>query len=280
MKKIIIALGICIASSTAIPNMANAITLQLSSGISGPFGVTDQGSFAPWTPVETVDFNGLASTNFSKTLNSGVTVTFSGITGGTGIVKNSYAPPGPDDTNPSGTNTSLNTTATQPNTSDYLGVASGNPVTITFTGTPLKFFGVDFGFFDADNLIKVTTALSAGGSQITCIGTSSTIAANSGTVGTCDVVNDLTLQINNQQAAYISLYTGAGETQINQLQLIQVTSTNGGLETDNYAFSDKIPPALTPTTFTPVPFDFSPTLGILSLASLYGIHKFRKLSMK
>ena len=287
MQKTLIPLTMLLAAGLILPNAANAIKIELSSGTSQlGTGATDKGTFTPWVSVNTgtVDFNGLTSGNTTvpPATFGGVTATFSALTGNTRILNDNFAPPGPADTFLPGNGPP---TITQPNGSSYLAIFQPNSVTIDLTGAnKLLFFGVNFGFFDSGNQIRITSTR-AGSPFVTCVGSS---------VGTCDAQINLdgsspasfinaSNSIGIEQSSYISIFaelTGANaETAITQIQL--VSNANTGLETDNYTFSTDLPKDMmgnlqTPTELVRVPFDFSPTFSIFSLAGIYGVHRYLK----
>ncbi len=320
MRKILMSLSLCLVSNIAFPNIANALTMSLSAGIDGIAGTgtslsgannlaltaTNQGSFAPFDPVVTVDFNNssaysLAGNVITQTvnlpINGALTLTFTQTAIGSGAAVNfgtlnaanggiyqfngtgnnppynDFAPPGASGSNNSGiTSLAQVAAASATNVSRYLSVAGGNQVAITFS-RPVRFFGVDFGFIDDGNVVTIqrktgaNTTTGVGGT-----GASDVIIAR-GTGNSPTPGFDLSLapySVALNQSAYISINSQTSNEWITGLTLQAKTAD---LETDNYAFSDGFP--LTPIT-TPVPFEFSPTFGILSLVGLYSVRRYIK----
>ena len=321
MRKILMSLSLCLVSNIAFPNIANALTMSLSAGIDGIAGTgtslsgandltltpTNQGSFAPFDPVVTVDFNnssaytvagnvitqtvtlpinGALTLTFTQTaIFGGAAVNFGGLNAaGGGIYQfngtgdnppyNDYAPPGANGSyNPSITTLAQVAAASATNVSRYLSIGDGNQVSITLS-RPVRFFGVDFGFIDNGNVVTIQrktgadTTTGSGGTAAPDIIISQGNSNASPTAGF-----DLSLapyNVVSNQSAYISINSQTSDEWITGLTLQAKTTA---LETDNYAFSYGFP--LTPIS-TPVPFEFSPTFGILSLVGLYSVRRYIK----
>ena len=279
MKHFFVCASLLLLSEIALSESAHALSLTLSTGTNQPStNATNLGSFVDsFTPAETVDFNAtpinpLTSTAIDFTLVSGgkVTITRNGTTstnnfgGVTGITNDTFAPKGP---------------AGQVNTSNYLAVFSGISVDFTFDTTSLAnnptsnnaitLFGVDFGFVDASNKIIVTKTID------NSTFTTSTVGFGSGDIDLATFINPRTSAlVTNEDQVYITLTADAGiNERITKVSIVQENTPSGqtgGLETDNYAFT------FFPTYATPVPFEFSPQLGILSVGTLFALKKLRR----
>jgi len=191
-----------VASLTAIAAPAQAISFNLSAGITGPNGEVNQGSYSEFSQQEgfvTVDFNdggapvnGFASYSFVS----------SGRSGGQSLVTtNMWAPDGSNN---------------EVNKSKYLQVFSGQDVVINFAET-LNYFGINWGsespgntfsFFQGDTLI--------------------------GSFGIEDIDFEQVGSLSKQGTGYLDFRAESADDVFDKIVISQYGG--GGFETDNHTF--------------------------------------------
>lgn len=191
-----------IASMTAIAAPAQAISFNLSSGVAGPNGEVNQGSYSEFSQQEgfvTVDFNngvapseGFASYSFVASGRSG---------SDSRVTTNKWAPDGSNN---------------EVNQSKYLQVFSGQDVVIEFAET-LNYFGINWGsespgntfsFFRGDELI--------------------------GSFGIEDVDFEQVGSRSNQGTGYLDFRAESSNDIFDKIMISQYGG--GGFETDNHTF--------------------------------------------
>jgi hypothetical protein len=199
----IAAVVVATGSVLGVANGASAMSFRITSGVAGPNGVTNQGAYSEFhklSATRTIDFNdGKAPTiGFAK-------YSFQSKNGSSSVRADQWAPVGANG---------------ERNTSKYLAVFQGNPVTIALEKT-LNYFGIDWGavsggntfsFFQNDKLVQSFT--------------------------TKDIINNAALirakWQNNEGNGYVHFYSDSNKDNFNRIVISQVGG--GGFESDNHSF--------------------------------------------
>ena len=240
-------------------NPAHAITATLSAGtsINPDSGAADGGTFTTQPYTTTTTFNSVTPTSTT----SGSTTTYTYTTtpsnssaptltytwtnaGTTSIRSDQYAPPPPN-----GKTINQTVAATGNNTSKYLAVFSGSPVTIT-SSKLLNYIGIDWGYADQYNQIQFYN---------TNVSTTTPIASF---VSTDFFGSPLPNPEGSTYADFRSTNTTSRTSNdfFNKIVLTE-TSSGSGFETDNYA-----------VRVAPAP---SSTCGIIALGAMGAWNLFR-----
>ena len=181
---------------------AQAFTFNMSNGINGPGGVTNQGAYSDFSgksTVKTIDFNSgvLPTTGFAK-------YSFIG-TGSSSVLTDVWAPAGAN---------------AEVNTSKYLAVFTGKSVEIKLDSSA-NYFGMDLGAISSGNTLSFyrgTTLIK--------------------TYNTDDMNSRATLsasQHRNEKNGYGHFYADNANERFDRMVISQVG--NGGFESDNHSFN-------------------------------------------
>lgn len=202
--KTLAAVVVATGSVLGVANDAHAISFRITSGVAGPNGETNQGAYSEFHKLETtrtIDFNDgtVPTTGFAQ-------YSFQSNNGSSSVRADQWAPVGANG---------------ERNTSKYLAVFQGNPVTIALEKT-LNYFGIDWGaihagntfsFFNGDQLVK--------------------------SFSTSDIINDAALirasWQSNQGNGYVHFYSDSNQDNFNRIVISQVGG--GGFESDNHSFN-------------------------------------------
>jgi hypothetical protein len=190
------------ASLVGLAAPAQALTFNLSSGIAGPNGETNQGSYSEFSQQEgfvTVDFNngtapssGFASYSFVDTSRGG---------SDSYVTYNKWAPDGSNN---------------EVNRSTYLQVFSGQDVVIEFTET-LNYFGINWGSESPGNIFSFYLD-----------------DQEVGRFGIEDVDFEQIGSLSNQGTGYLDFRAESSADVFNKIVISQYGG--GGFETDNHTF--------------------------------------------
>ncbi|MBN3941192.1 MAG: PEP-CTERM sorting domain-containing protein [Nostoc sp.] len=229
----IAALSLSAISSFIYAGSAQAISFQVTTGIAGPNGETDQGAFSEFTQLPgttTVNFNNgqAPTTGFAK-------YSFENNSGSSSVRSDVWAPAGANG---------------EVNNGKYLAVFNGDQVTIKLASS-LNYFGIDWGaissgnvfsFYNGDNLIKSFT-----------------------TEDVNPVAPIHASQHGGEGNGYLHFYSDSSNDIFNKIVITQ--TGGGGFESDNHSFhlgTDKF------TGFDPksVP-EPSVTLGMLAVGGMF-----------
>ncbi|MFN6465167.1 MAG: PEP-CTERM sorting domain-containing protein [Nostoc sp. DedVER02] len=235
IKKIacIAALSLSAISSFVYAGSAQAISFQVTTGIAGLNGETNQGAFSEFSKLSgttTIDFNNgqAPTTGFAQ-------YSFENTSGSSSVRSDVWAPAGANG---------------EVNDGKYLAVFSGDKVTISL-GSSLNYFGIDWGaissgnmfsFYNGDTLIKSFT-----------------------TEDVNPVAPIRASQHGGEGNGYLHFYSDSSNDIFNKIVITQ--TGGGGFESDNHSFhagTDKF------TGFDPksVP-EPSVTLGMLAVGGMF-----------
>ncbi len=204
----------CIAALSAIAafgysSSAQAISFNLTKGVAGPGGATDQGAYSEFykdAGVTTIDFNsgavpttGLAKYSFENGNNSSVR-------------KDKWAAAGAKGEN---------------NNSNYLAVFNGDKVTISL-GKTMNYYGIDWGAISANNTFSFFKTVN-------------NALVNVGTFTSADVEplaakNGVLNAAQNQWNGYLHFYSTSDQDNFDTIQISQSSPEGGGFESDNHSF--------------------------------------------
>jgi len=188
---------------------AQAFTFNMTNGINGPGGVTNQGAYSNLpgqTTATTIDFNSgvLPTTGFAK-------YSFVG-SGSSSVLSDEWAPAGANG---------------EVNTSKYLAVFTGKNVEIKLASTA-NYFGMNLGAISPGN----TLSFFRGSTLIK-------------TYNTADMNSRATLrasQHRNEKNGYGHFYADNANEYFDRMVISQVG--NGGFETDNHSFKKTPEPGM------------------------------------
>ncbi len=181
---------------------AQAFSFNMTNGINGPGGATNQGAFSDFSgmsTVQTIDFNSgvLPTTGFAK-------YSFVG-SGSSSVLADKWAPAGAN---------------AEVNTSKYLAVFQGKSVEIKLASTS-NYFGMDLGAISSGNTLSFyrgTTLIK--------------------TFNTNDMNSRATLSANQhggEKNGYGHFYADNANERFDRMVISQVGG--GGFETDNHSFN-------------------------------------------
>ncbi|AUB40923.1 PEP-CTERM protein-sorting domain [Nostoc flagelliforme CCNUN1] len=234
-KKIacIAALSLSAISSFIYAGSAQAISFQITTGITGPNGETNQGAFSEFTKLpatRTVNFNdgqapttGFAKYSFETGQNSSVRL---------------------DQWAPAGANGEVN------NNGQYLAVFSGDQVTINLQSS-LNYFGINWGAISSGNVFSFYNG--------------NTLIKSFTTTDVNPVAPVKASQHGGEGNGYLHFYSDSSSDIFNKIVITQ--TGGGGFESDNHSFhlgTDRF------TGFDPkaVP-EPSITLGMLAVGGMF-----------
>lgn len=188
---------------------AQAITFNITPGVAGPNGVTNQGAYSDYwnhKGTTTIDFNSgsVPTTGFAK-------FSFENNSGVSSVRSDIWAPAGPNG---------------EVNKGKYLAVFKGDSVTVDLA-SPLKYFGIDWGAISDGNTFSFYN-----GSQL--IKSFSTADVNS-------VAPVHASQHGGQGNGYLHFYSENNNDIFNRIVISQATVSGGGFESDNFSFNMKDP---------------------------------------
>ncbi len=204
-KKIacIAALSLSAISSFIYAGSAQAISFQITTGIAGPNGETNQGAFSEFTKLPgttTVNFNdgkapttGFASYSFENGKKSSVR-------------SDVWAPAGAKG---------------EVNKTSYLAVFNGDKVTVNLGGY-LNYFGIDWGAISANNTFSFYNGN-------TLVKTFTTNDVN-------PVAPIKASQHGGQGNGYLHFYSDSSNDIFNKIVISQSSTEGGGFESDNHSF--------------------------------------------
>jgi len=206
----------CIAALSAIAafgysSSAQAISFNLTKGVAGPGGATNQGAYSEFykdAGVTTIDFNsgtvpttGLAQYSFENGKSSGV-------------VQDKWAPAGPNGEN---------------NVGKYLEVFNGDKVTISL-GKTMNYYGIDWGAISANNTFSFFKTV---GKDLVNVG-----AFTSKDVEPLAAKNGVLNKDQNQWNGYLHFYSTSDQDNFDTIQISQSSTEGGGFESDNHSFHE------------------------------------------
>ena len=182
---------------------AQAFSFNMTRGIAGPGGATNQGAFSDFSgksTVKTIDFNsgGVPTTGFA-------TYSFQNNSGSSSVRTDRWAPAGANG---------------EVNTSKYLAVFEGNNLEIKLASTA-NYFGMDLGAISSGN----TLSFYRGSALIS-------------TYNTNDMNSRATLsasQHGGEENGYGHFYADNANERFDRMVISQVGG--GGFETDNHSFN-------------------------------------------
>ena len=186
---------------------AQAITFNMTRGIAGANGETDQGAFSDYLNVkgtETIDFNSgsAPTTGFAK-------FKFENGSGASSVRSDVWAPAGANG---------------EVNKGQYLAVFQGDSVTIDLQKS-LKYFGMDWGAISSGNIFSFYN-----GNQL--VKSFSTDDVN-------PVAPVHAAQHGGQGNGYLHFYSKNNQDTFNRIVISQ--SGGGGFESDNFSFNTTDP---------------------------------------
>ncbi|MCX5962257.1 MAG: PEP-CTERM sorting domain-containing protein [Cyanobacteria bacterium] len=194
-----------LSAATVLGQMgsAQAFSFNMTKGIAGPNGVTDQGAYSDFSgksTVKTIDFNSgvLPTTGFAK-------YSFVG-SGSSSVLSDKWAPAGANG---------------EVNNSKYLAVFEGKSVQIKLDSTA-NYFGIGLGAISSGNTLSFyrgTTLIK--------------------TYNTADMNDRATLsasQHGGEKNGYGHFYAGESE-RFDRVLISQADGDSGGFETDNHSFN-------------------------------------------
>jgi hypothetical protein len=194
-----------LSAATVLGQMgsAQAFTFNMTNGIAGPNGVTNQGAYSDFSgksTVQTINFNSgvLPTTGFAK-------YSFVG-SGSSSVLADKWAPAGAN---------------AEVNTSKYLAVFKGKSVEIKLDSTA-NYFGMDLGAISSGNTVSFyrgTTLIKSYNSND--MNSRATLSAS---------------QHGGQENGYGHFYADESE-RFDRLVLSQANTEGGGFESDNHSFN-------------------------------------------
>lgn len=201
-------ISIAVLSAAAVLGQmgsAQAFSFNMTRGIAGPGGVTNQGAFSDFSgrsTVKTIDFNsgGVPTTGFAK-------YSFQNNSGSSNVRADRWAPAGANG---------------EVNTSNYLAVFNGNNLEIKLDSTA-NYFGMGLGAISSGNTLSFyrgTTLIK--------------------TYNTADMNERATVsasQHNGEKNGYGHFYADSASERFDRLVISQADGDKGGFETDNHSFN-------------------------------------------
>ncbi len=194
-----------LSAATVLGQMgsAQAFSFNMTNGIAGPNGVTDQGAYSDFSgksTVKTIDFNsgGVPTTGFA-------TYSFQNNSGSSSVRTDRWAPAGANG---------------EVNTSKYLAVFEGNSLEIKLASTT-NYFGIGLGAISSGNTLSFYR-----GSAL--ISTYNTNDMNSRAKVSAS-------QHGGEENGYGHFYADNAGERFDRMVISQVGS--GGFETDNHSFN-------------------------------------------
>ena len=181
---------------------AQAFSFNMTTGIAGPNGVTNQGAYSDYSgksTVKTIDFNSgaLPTTGFAK-------YSFQG-SGTSSVLTDKWAPAGAN---------------AEVNSSKYLAVFQGKSVEIKLDSSA-NYFGMDLGAISSGNTLSFYRGT-------TLIKTYNTADMNSRATVSAS-------QHGGEENGYAHFYADNASERFDRMVISQVGS--GGFETDNHSFN-------------------------------------------
>ncbi len=206
----------CIAALSAIAafgysSSAQAISFNLTKGVAGPGGATDQGAYSEFykdAGVTTVDFNngsvpttGLAQYSFENGKSSSVRADMWAAAGANG----------------------------ENNTSKYLAVFNGDKVTINL-GKTMNYYGIDWGAISQNNTFSFFKTVN---NALVNVGT-----FTSKEVEPLAAENGVLNAVQGQWNGYLHFYSDSANDNFDTIQISQSSTEGGGFESDNHSFHE------------------------------------------